>query len=1048
MKKLLLLFTILMTAMLGTSCLSDDLNGGGKNPTEGSFLLSLDIQDGVRNMRSTVAAEPGESDVQTLHLLFFEASGDQEFVEFIVLENEDVNVPLRMSTPIRVDFTGRSLNPVIVYRILIVANIGNYVGDLDNWLASFQGTTYRDAENAVLNINLLIGQGVSPQSLLMSATARKELSQDVVSATLMRGVTRFDVQINPDVSVLGYSLAEASVWNVPTVNGIWNPARNDYGTHTRRFNGIFVEESTGFRGGLYAFENNVTSSAQNDTKTTCLILGIRDASNVLTYYRVNVNVAGAAQFLQRNHVYNVVVTGIRGPGAATEEEAYTGAVSLLDVSFNSWNMENMGLIMYDGENIMAVPTNRITFGAGGGSNPYLVFTYSPDPNLRLTISRSELPAGITANLLGNSLTVSAEASTDAKNGFIELAFGNLRSVIEISQVGYHEEYLILKMLGRDEEMGINDIPEFPSTPVSGMPGNVQVNASGNWIARIHNPGFTFESGNSAATRIEGVPGGTFTVATTGTNTEPIPKYAFIVVMLAENPDISQVLVLSQSGAGRIDLTPEYQTAINFNANGGAIGNNVFNANSHGLPITVQIAGTHAAFFRYEIENLPDGTRNITVLANGINMSGNIYEATLRMFITGQLITERTIPIRQATHSLTVSTPTTSVATAGGLSQNIIVTSSVPWTATVATISGSAPDGRRLVRHEATLEDQYGNPIVPGTEYNDNTQLRVRFPKVYYPNRQIPISANVTVSIGGLLSKTVSVTQVPLNDRGFTSQNLIGTTWWWGALSTTGDRYFQAWAGAVQAVPGHRHIGSMTGDGLGSLTAANAAVNSETTYLHVTAHGAATFNNWAVVTNFMDADRGWTVISVQGNLLGAINNATSPIRRAGYNNLVFDPDASNANIFTGHSNTKVYQFLMERGNTSLSINDPDITNFWNDGINTSIPGPWPNSAVVLMTKLGRAQLLIDIENRFLYIGESQIFWYVGMAADALRPWGQRYLDNLMYFLGNASRYGTHFTDMLLEEVGPAAHPNAQPAPWDDVWGDNRGGRPGGNGVGSK
>jgi len=45
----------------------------------------------------------------------------------------------------------------------------------------------------------------------------------------------------------------------------------------------------------------------------------------------------------------------------------------------------------------------------------------------------------------------------------------------------------------------------------------------------------------------------------------------------------------------------------------------------------------------------------------------------------------------------------------------------------------------------------------------------------------------------------------------------------------------------------------------------------------------------------------------------------------------------------------------------------------------------------------------------------------------------FLDNLMYFIGNAMKYGSHFTDLLLEASDPAA----QPAPWSAYWGANAG-----------
>jgi hypothetical protein len=124
----------------------------------------------------------------------------------------------------------------------------------------------------------------------------------------------------------------------------------------------------------------------------------------------------------------------------------------------------------------------------------------------------------------------------------------------------------------------------------------------------------------------------------------------------------------------------------------------------------------------------------------------------------------------------------------------------------------------------------------------------------------------------------------------------------------------------------------------------------------------------------------------------------------------------------------------------------------DGINVQInaTAEMPESAVVLITKQNNDSttaasntndvlMLLDVENKFIYIGDSTLFWY-----DAYLT-GHRgtFLNNVMYYVANAAKYGSHFTDLLLEGDGGGINPRdlgdgrvAQPAPWDEAyWGRN-------------
>ncbi len=65
----------------------------------------------------------------------------------------------------------------------------------------------------------------------------------------------------------------------------------------------------------------------------------------------------------------------------------------------------------------------------------------------------------------------------------------------------------------------------------------------------------------------------------------------------------------------------------------------------------------------------------------------------------------------------------------------------------ATMSGVALDGRTLMRHDAVLTDENGDEIDAGSSYPVTQRFRVKFPKLYFPNREIPgIMGVVTVTL--------------------------------------------------------------------------------------------------------------------------------------------------------------------------------------------------------------------------------------------------------------------------------------------------------------
>jgi hypothetical protein len=53
----------------------------------------------------------------------------------------------------------------------------------------------------------------------------------------------------------------------------------------------------------------------------------------------------------------------------------------------------------------------------------------------------------------------------------------------------------------------------------------------------------------------------------------------------------------------------------------------------------------------------------------------------------------------------------------------------------------------------------------------------------------------------------------------------------------------------------------------------------------------------------------------------------------------------------------------------------------------------------------------------------------------------FLDNVMFFIANGARYGSHFMDMFIED----SQPGAVPAPWDNYWNESGNGGTDNRGV---
>ena len=1080
MKKLILLTLSLATVLAG-SCTRESMTGGNGGKCPAKILhVSLSVQGIGTELatRATIAPETGEDRLSSLYLLFFAPDpymGGQ-FIDYV-----QVNAPLTMNTDIPIDLSAHPLLGISsAYNVLAVANVTDniYLGDnVNNWMAQWQGMT----ENQVMAQAKAWVQGspsndanaIAPDALLMNGRVVKAADQYNLKFTMMRNVSRFDVHNTVNYN---YDLVSVSIWNAYPSSSIFGGGVMDYSNSAgriSRFYGVHNSNITGsdakgdiygnIVGGLYCFENHVTAPVQNDKLTTCLIVGMRDrTTGTTTFYRANIAPDHSPQVLKRNNVYRLTINAVNGPGQNSEELAYTGQGNNLDYVINYWDLDDNGLIVQDGNSILSIPTKTVRIGADGGTSSYSIFTFSSTPGMTLSIkSQTYDPAngGITASLTGNTLNINATPlglGETQRTGVIVLSYAGLEASISVIQSPSVDTYLTVKLPD-------GGIPHF--APYAGISsGLITVKASGDWSAQLYMEGFSFSPAllpSPAVTIINSAAGSPtagyitnnqFRIYTHSANPDPTLREAFIVVSLNSDPvNYASVIRIAQKPAGGIAISPNNQTTVTFNGMGTGLANipgnlvSTFNV----LPSMEDDGSGGQQISAWTWQLMPSGgaddtgqftvteqhdaiisaNNTITVSAAGMNIAGYSYKAVLRLSLVNDASKYTDIQLVQQAASVDVSPNSfAAIPTNGGSTPLIAVQAdaSLQWSATITTTGGTATDGRQLVNHAATIADDAGDPIIPGTLYPMSKKFSVTFPKIYYPNRGISVSANVTVTVGGM-TKTFSVTQNQLAiNNTMIGYGMTGAPDYGGL----GNTYNQGWDGTsgtygLAQIPGYSRLGV----GNMSVTTIASTVN----YLHVVPHiagAAGTGYDWAVINGFIDTRDAWTVISPQDvSGIGPVNNANSPTKRngAGYTDMVYSISAAYAQVYP--TSSKLYQFVMDKGHTPLTPGDINAAGFTNDGVNCTIPSPWPSTAVVLMTKIdntSHASLIIDIKNKFMWIGDSQIFWDNANLSNNRGT----FLDNLMYFIGNASKYGSNFTDMLRDDL-------SVPAPWDPVWGANAG-----------
>lgn len=140
---------------------------------------------------------------------------------------------------------------------------------------------------------------------------------------------------------------------------------------------------------LYTFPNIVTTTAQNDKATTCLLIAgyyinpeTGEKDNTLTYYRFNLANVGESQTLQRNYAYRATIKGVKRRGKENEKDAYNDNVPIFEYDVDDeWDATDDNVVSDKDGNFLIVNKTHFTFNGEASEADFVELRVSTNPEL-------------------------------------------------------------------------------------------------------------------------------------------------------------------------------------------------------------------------------------------------------------------------------------------------------------------------------------------------------------------------------------------------------------------------------------------------------------------------------------------------------------------------------------------------------------------------------------------------------------------------------------------------------------------------------------------
>jgi hypothetical protein len=287
---------------------------------------------------------------------------------------------------------------------------------------------------------------------------------------LIRMVARIDVSLHPNIDInnfvlrsarffnhqtAGYVSYEKSNFNEPTqavTTAAVPPATFNGGTPILqgviRYSADYIDDPRGkIERTLYTYEAPAYTEADRLKGFAVVIGGFYNGDDTqLTYYRVNLKAnndftTNLSSPILRNHLYDVQIKSVSGPGYPTEMEAYLGESKLV-AEVVRWNQVDRNIII-PGEYYLNVDRDRFFFIAQNNASSYagsgVIKVQTNYPSWTAEAYNSELPGApswiknVTCTADKVTFDVDQNYSSFPRVNAIKVIAGNLTKTIYVAQ---------------------------------------------------------------------------------------------------------------------------------------------------------------------------------------------------------------------------------------------------------------------------------------------------------------------------------------------------------------------------------------------------------------------------------------------------------------------------------------------------------------------------------------------------------------------------------------------------------------------------------------
>jgi hypothetical protein len=496
MKDILKIF-ILAAAILLAGCIADPNIGTCPDPTRATddgVLITVSVPGhSVPQTRAGIAGADGEAVVETLDVLVFEKDGSNQEILTERVAGKVTTQSTSAADRYRVTFTAKLADNPDANMIVVIANA---TGDVTDALAAAPATPKKQDILAKLQHKAVTVAGweaddsdnftpipmYGEQTLPATGVTAEMKISDI---ELTRMLARIDV-VN---SAADFTVTKIYLWgrrNMGYIAPAWNSADGAiasvqpaapvaYGGLYNSF--LQCHETTetdlaNFTGRIYTYEAPATDGVENSTahqEAACLIIGGKRTGDATVYfYRVDFTdpvdstgkrpgepgydatklpAPGDVKYmpLWRNHLYQVTITEVDGPGYTSMDDARNslGVLSNLRTEMHVVDQSGVNDLVFDGQHWLGTDESLLVFRAEGGTRNLDARTNYFDgweaANIKYgaTGGSGWLSPQTSGNGEdGSSATVEAGvyAGTTPRTATFELTAGRLRKTITVIQL--------------------------------------------------------------------------------------------------------------------------------------------------------------------------------------------------------------------------------------------------------------------------------------------------------------------------------------------------------------------------------------------------------------------------------------------------------------------------------------------------------------------------------------------------------------------------------------------------------------------------------------